>query len=227
MVSMASEALARGMSVVVTTTTKIWPVHDMPLLTRSRSASDDQFLLTIQSTVKTSGIACVGEALNERGKVLGISPAFVCKLKTAAAADILFVEADGAAGRTLKWHGPGEPVMPPCSDRVAVVGGLDAIGRSLDSNTVHRLEPMLTATGTRAGEPISTGLMAQTLLAASRFAPADAQVVYVLNKADDPSRLRLGRAVAERLAECDSTRVVLTRLGGADGAIATSDGSLG
>ena len=55
-------------------------------------------------------------------------------------ADHVLVEADGAAGRSLKAHAPYEPVVSARADLVIAVIGVDCLGVPMDDEHVHRAE---------------------------------------------------------------------------------------
>lgn len=100
---------------------------------------------------------------------------------------ILLVEADGSRGLPIKAPGPHEPVIPPGTDVVLGVIGLDALGMPIDDDHVFRPERLSEVTGAKAGEPITTDIIA--LLAAHpeglfRGASSYARKFILLNKSD-------------------------------------------
>ena len=52
----------------------------------------------------------------------------------------LFIEADGSKNRPLKAPAPHEPAIPSNVDKVCVVAGLSALGKPINSSSVHRGE---------------------------------------------------------------------------------------
>jgi probable selenium-dependent hydroxylase accessory protein YqeC len=54
----------------------------------------------------------------------------------------------------VKAPGPHEPVLPPGTDLVVGVVGLDCLGRAMDGRTVHRPELFSRVTGCAPGAPI-------------------------------------------------------------------------
>jgi len=92
------------------------------------------------------------EALPAEGKLRGIHPARAAEL--AAACDLLLVEADGARGRSIKAPSPTEPVVPPVTDLVVGLVGLDCLGAPLDERIAHRPELLGPLVGCASGEPI-------------------------------------------------------------------------
>jgi probable selenium-dependent hydroxylase accessory protein YqeC len=116
-------------------------------------------------------------------------------------ADLVLVEADGARGRSLKAPAAHEPVVPPASDVVVVVAGLDALGAALDAGLVHRLERVCALTGRPPGAPVDEDVLVGTLSLGGypERSPAAARTVVFLNKAEDESREAAARRVARRL----------------------------
>ncbi|MGD8552581.1 MAG: selenium cofactor biosynthesis protein YqeC [Anaerolineales bacterium] len=56
---------------------------------------------------------------------------------------ILLIEADGAAGRSIKAPAPHEPALPHNLDLLVPVVAIDALGENLDSDFVHRPDEIL------------------------------------------------------------------------------------
>jgi probable selenium-dependent hydroxylase accessory protein YqeC len=208
MLSLAAEAEAAGVKVIVTTTTKIWPVLGKPLIETEEAAS---LADRARHALIRSPLVVLGESITAEGKVRGLHPDLICRLARERIADFILVEGDGAAGRSLKAHRPGEPVVPACSSHVVIVAGIDAVGRIADDETVHRLEVFCRVSGARTGQVITPEQVTRSLLAARRYCPPGAAVAYLLNKADDAPALAAARAVADGLADlAPGARVVAT-----------------
>lgn len=173
-------ALARQLSgwgcrVLVTTTTKMMPPAR-------------NFMLLPGERVPHYKHLTVGSALDpETGKLLGVDPNTITDLKMRFQADYLLVEADGAAGRSIKAPEAHEPVIPACADLVVGLIGLDALGKPADAATVHRLESFLRVTGMNEGDSI--GEQALKALAVHpeglfKGSPEGARRIAFHNKAD-------------------------------------------
>src|SRR6185436_6681833 len=101
--------LARECSgrVVVTTTTRIWlPVADQAEL--HLATTPDQALGFVREPTWAAGVRAIGTATTAEGKLQGIPPDWVDAL--AGVADVILVEADGAAGKPLTAPRAYEPV---------------------------------------------------------------------------------------------------------------------
>lgn len=174
------EAAARGWRPLFTVTTKIYP-PDLP---------PHQWV--------------AGPALPD-GKLSGVTFDQVDALRVH---DLVVVEADGSAGRPLKFPAAHEPVIPPCTTVVLAVAGASAVGQPLSSDWVHRAAPAVEFLGQTMVTP---AVVARILTeVATRGRPISARVVPVLNQADSPERLASARAVGSELLRLGAPLVLLT-----------------
>ena len=185
----------RAQPLIITTTTKIWPPLHLPLLL----AETVDGVLSLQFPASGTAIV-VGNRTGSDGKLYGLAVESVDALVARDDRYVILCEADGAAGRPLKAHGPCEPVIPKRTSLVLVVAGLDAIGRDLDETVAHRLEPFTRITGLKAGDVLGPPHVAAAIQAAAELAPDGADVVSILNKADTTARLVAAEQVYRRLA---------------------------
>jgi probable selenium-dependent hydroxylase accessory protein YqeC len=201
-------AVRRSRSVIVTTTTKIWPPVGMPLVVKV--AGQDLADQVRRKLLHAPSVA-VGGDVNAIGKLVGLEPRDVCDLTESGVADVVLCEADGAAGRSLKVHGPHEPVIPACAVSVAVVAGLDAMGQLPGSEVIHRFERFIESYETDRAQPIDASLLSRVLMLAVKKIDPTTPVVFVLNKADDADARQEARRVAGELAkEIDQPIVIAT-----------------
>jgi probable selenium-dependent hydroxylase accessory protein YqeC len=94
----------------------------------------------------------LSRAAEPPGKMKGIHPSWIPALR--ASWDLILVEADGSKRLPVKAPAPHEPVLPPGTDLVVGVVGLDCLGQPMDDRTVHRPERFGAITGCAAGAPI-------------------------------------------------------------------------
>jgi probable selenium-dependent hydroxylase accessory protein YqeC len=136
------------------------------------------------------------------GKVKGIHPSWIPALR--ASWDLILVEADGSRRLPVKAPAEHEPVLPPGTDLVAGVIGLDCLGRPMDGATVHRPELFGAVTGCGSGQPIGWAHLA-ALAAHPRglFKCATGRRALLLNKADTlPAPPSLDGFRADRVLLC-------------------------
>src|SRR5680860_1875165 len=94
----------------------------------------------------------VGRSVSADGKLQGIPPEWTRRLRDIPGVEAVLVEADGAAGRSLKAPAPWEPVLPAAVTTVVAVAGVDAQGASLEGDKVHRWEEVERVLGPDSGE---------------------------------------------------------------------------
>jgi molybdenum cofactor cytidylyltransferase len=206
--ALAGEAVERGLSVVVTTTTRMWPPTSMPLVLDDER---EDIVATALYQLSASPCIAVGKAVTAAGKLAGLEPSAVCRLAESGVADVVLCEADGAAGRPLKLHGAHEPVVPGCATTVAVLAGLDSLGRIPGPEVIHRFERYVEMALWPAQEPISPATCADLMVLAGERLPSGVPAVYILTKADEPGlRHAAGAVAAEIAARVASPRVVVT-----------------
>lgn len=194
MLSLAS-SLAKDAGILLTTTTKIWPIANFPAVIVETAAEAREQL---EPCFSTSRGAVLARAVGRDGKLHGVEP----EMLTALAGNIgrvILCEADGSAGRPVKVHGAGEPVVPSGSTHVLIVAGLGAVGRPASAVTVHRIERYREVTGGAIGEPITAVHLARALSAMTGFIPLGAVPYFLLNQADSASARETGAEVAAQL----------------------------
>jgi probable selenium-dependent hydroxylase accessory protein YqeC len=200
--ALAAEARARGLRVLVTTTTHMGTLGEAttgPVLVESESEGAAVERDLARALDEHGRATVLGRRLRP-DKLEGLSPERVDAL--ARAADLVLVEADGARGRSLKAPAAHEPVIPASTTLVVVVAALDALGAPLDEVHMHRVDAVARAAGVTAGTTVDAEVMARALADADSYPsriPARARSAVFLNKADDPAALEAARAVARGL----------------------------
>lgn len=200
---LVAEAAAAGLRAVFTVTTRIYP----PPLPTLLGAEPERL-----AALLAGGPVCVARGPAPGGKLAGLDPAGVAAV--AALADVTMVEADGAAGRPLKFPLAHEPVLPPAATLVVPVAGATVLGQPLHPLHVHRAGAAAAFLGAPPGAPVTPEMVAALLWhpgAATRGRPPGARVVPVLNQADaaDPVRLTGARTAARALLDLGAPLVVV------------------
>lgn len=170
MYRLAEELRQRG-SVIVTTSTRIWPPGHLPF---AREAGP------------VAGVLCLGTPTAD-GKLAAPAQSFA---ELAALADFVLVEADGSAGLPLKAHAPHEPVIPENASRVIAVVGAAGLERPVD-RVVHRPEIFRALSG--AGELATAEAVARVLLREALHSRV------LINQADSPERCDAARRLGALL----------------------------
>jgi len=197
--ALADELSMERKGVIVTTTTKIWEPAPSPTFSLFCSS---QFALVKQWVIEKLGsvpyLVIAREKLSN-GKLRGIPPAWVEELDTLPGVSFLMIEADGAAGHSLKAPREDEPVLPAHSSLLVPVVGIDALGCPLDDEHVFRTELAIRLLGLTPGTEVTGEVVARLLAHLLRDKPPGARVIPFLNKADLPGGLEKGRALGQCL----------------------------
>ena len=196
---LAAEARSEGWRVLVTTTTHMGTMAEA---TTGRvlveTGTGPAIEADLARALATEGRATVLGRRVRADKIEGLAPERVDAL--AATADLVLVEADGARGRSLKVPAAHEPVIPASTTLVIVVAALDALGRPLAAETVHRLDLVCAATGAREGAVLDPELLAAALAHPSSYLSrirAGVRSAVFLNKADaEPATGAAGEVAA-------------------------------
>lgn len=193
--SLAREARASGLTVLVTTTTHMGPRSDAsggPVLVEADGHSDRD----IARALATDGMATVLGRRVREDKLQGLPPEHVDRL--ARLADLTLVEADGARGRSLKAPAAHEPVVPTTCTVMVVLAALDAIGTRVDGDLVHRPEIVSRLAGLAVDALVTEDAFVAALTHRESYPSrvVGARALVFLNKVEDEA----ARAAAGRLA---------------------------
>lgn len=223
-----SDLMREGRSVLFTTTTKIFP-PGMPSPARTVVASSPMDVMHYaQDLPPKRRCLAAGSGINEAGKWIGYPPEAINDFHHSGLWDWILVEADGAAGRPVKGHAAHEPVIPRCTTHCAVLTGLDALDRPLDSETVHRPGIFARFTGLAPGDRISSEAIAAMIThpyGPLGSCPKGAFTCAVFNKSDIPDSAKCRSALVASLQDavhrppagtrdlpCTVNRMVITSL---------------
>lgn len=212
MLHLARQLSRAGYPVLVTTTTKLYaPSPDqVPVCLLAEDASDLIRQWMALSPPPPWVMAASGILPESRPeKLIGFPPGAIDRLSAAHIFRWILVEADGAAGRSLKAPADHEPVIPESSGAVIAVAGLDVIGKPLHDAHVFRAARFARLTGLAMGDPVTAASVAAAVLHPEglfKGSPDSAQKIVYLNKAEGQTRRSAGREMAAILAAADSHR---------------------
>lgn len=147
---LAAELRRKG-SVILCTSTKIYPPAQLPIL---RNAAEEE----AAAALAAHGAICLGEDTAE-GKLAAPHLDFETLVRLA---DFVLVEADGSKHLPLKAHAPHEPVIPPNARRVVTVIGASAFSRPLHT-VCHRAQLAASRLGVGEDELVTPALVAKLL----------------------------------------------------------------
>lgn len=210
MFRLGSEAHERGLKTVLTTTTRIYCPEDTELaIAVSRDSRELLSGIRRQLTVFSTLVA--GAELASDNKLAGIDPQLVAGI-LAAGADLVIVEADGAARKPFKAPAGHEPVIPDASTLVIPVVGVDCLDRPLLPEYIHRPEIVAELSGLNPGDRITPETVARVLthpLGFRKGLPQNCRWVPFINKAETDRELAQARIIARLVGEIVPCRVII------------------
>jgi probable selenium-dependent hydroxylase accessory protein YqeC len=178
----ARERAAQGRRTLVTTTTKIIQPISTPdeTLVLADTLADCQ--TKVQQALKASPTVVLASNQPKDGplslawigadypvkfepyKLTGVPPEWIEPLAAPEiGAGVILIEADGAAHRMLKAPNNQEPVIPSCATLVVPMADMEALGKPLSEETVHRPLLLGDLAGLPLGSPVSSELIAVAL----------------------------------------------------------------
>jgi len=202
MFSLARELASSGRFVITTTTTKILEPSSVETPLLLVEADEEKMLRTLLHNVdKYRHITLASEKLS-LGKLNGVSPELVVKLAELEQVSYIIVEADGAAGKSLKAPNPTEPVIPHNTSLVIPMVGIDAVGYRLTKENVFRPEIVSKLLKLPLGEVVSAEAIAFLITHPQgiiKGSPIQARIIPFINKIDLEESLPKGRELASKI----------------------------
>ncbi len=194
MFRLADEIVAAGGRVVTTTTTRIFVAQTRLAPVHVQSLAD------VRAALETSPhVLLTGEFDLAEDKALGVPPNAVCDLKSEISDATILVEADGSRQLPFKAPAEHEPAIPNCATLVVPVVGIDAIGKPLSPQFVHRPDMIARI---HAGETVTPEMVAVVLAhpeGGRKGVPNGARVIVLINKVETENHRAIARDIADRL----------------------------
>ena len=203
------EIAAAGSRVIATTTTHLG-IHQAPDGGPDVVIAQDGAIpwAAVEAMLAARGrCLLVGPIAQERRT--GIPPTQVDELARCAAdlgVGALVVEADGSRQRAVKAPAAHEPVLPATTTHVVAVVGVDAVGRALKPNSVHRPEVVRGLLGLpdNATPRLTPAMIARLVThpaGGGKDMPPQAQLIPLINKVETVTDLAVARWVAQSWAD--------------------------
>ena len=217
MYRLARELVGSGRTVLTTTSTRIYPPAANQCAFCILAPTAEGILeRAIRAMKEHRHITAAAGRDPESGKLSGLAPEEIDRLRSSRVFDWIIVEADGAAGRPLKAPAAHEPVIPSGSGWVVGMAGLQAVGNPLNDQWVFRPEVFARITGLAPGAAITAEAVAACLAHRSgvlKGAPADCRCLAFLNRADGAERRAAGLRIADLLGRIDDAPIQRTIVG--------------
>jgi molybdenum cofactor cytidylyltransferase len=203
MFRLADELAAADWGVVTTMTTRIFVGQMAHAPARLVMQGEGALLARLPTALaEHRHVLIAGGTIVEQDKVEGVPPGLVDRIAAHAGVDAVIVEADGSRRLPFKAPAAHEPVVPSATTVLVPMVGLDALGRPLTPENVHRPERVAALTGAREGDPVTPEMVVAVLGhpdGGAKGLPEAARLVPYLNKADGPALLARGREIARLL----------------------------
>ena len=197
---LAQELKMFGKKVLVTTTTNMASAESMQADSLVIDSSKD---LCLFSRVEPGTVVCLGGSMvNDRGKLKGVDLEYISEIYQRHVFDYIVVEADGSKRKPIKAPAHYEPLIPSATTLVIGVIGLDALGKAITEEHVHRPELFCSVTGKNMGDIIDRQCLVSLIISKNglfKNVGRGCRKLVVLNKADHPDREEEGRLVANEL----------------------------
>lgn len=212
MFAIARELAEYGRGIILTTTTKIWKPSSPQVIFY---LNDQLSNLKKWVTKNLSSFSCVLLAHKElnNGKLQGLDPQWVDELSKLEFVSWIIVEADGAAGRSLKAPQEGEPVIPQSTTLLIPVVGVDVLGAPLEERYVFRSSIAMEILKVPRGSPISPAMIGKLLLTVCQNRPAKSRLIPFINKVDLEDGLPKARILARDWGIYKDTQISMVVLG--------------
>ncbi|MGB3634366.1 MAG: selenium cofactor biosynthesis protein YqeC [Rubrobacteraceae bacterium] len=159
--ALSRELKQDGITALVVPTTKMFlrEAEEVGPLVISRDVEELGAL--IKEALSDSVAVVAGKGLLSKKRVEGVEPNWVEQLSPLA--EVTLVEADGSRRRPLKGTAAHEPALPKASTLVVGVGNIEAFGKPLNEEYVHRPEVLAELTGLGTGQSITAQAFASAL----------------------------------------------------------------
>lgn len=210
MYHLARELALKGMRVITTTTTKIFPpcASESPQLILADN--EERLLKKTQELFQQVNHITVAEKFIGP-KLKGLSPTLIDTMREQEIADVILIEADGAKHRPLKAPNETEPVIPSSTTWTLAMVGLDGIGKQNTEDVVFRPEYFSRLTGIKGGEMITPDAVARVILhpeGLTQGTPENAGIVVILNQGEIARDLDAGRELAQFIMKAKNNAIV-------------------
>lgn len=216
MFRLARELSQRGERVLTTTTTRMYAptAAQSPGYILAETAEEivERAALSLS---KLRHITAGSGLISDQGKLSGLPPEVIDRLRASQVFDWIIVEADGAAGRAMKAPADHEPVIPNCTGWLVGMVGLSVLGKPLTNQWVFRPELFARITGLPAGATVTEAAVAAALghpLGILKGAPNRCRCLVFLNQADDPGGQAAGMRICsllKRYRPCGNLRAIV------------------
>ncbi|MEW6636564.1 MAG: selenium cofactor biosynthesis protein YqeC [Actinomycetota bacterium] len=209
--ALATELKETGLRVLALPTTKMFQ-SEADRIGATVTAGDPEALRNaVERAFASNRSVVAGGGLLSKKRIAGVAPAQVPDL--ARLADVTLVEADGARRRLIKGTADHEPALPAGVSLVVAVGNIEAFGKPVSEDHVHRPELFSRLTGVGPGQSITARAFARALQKGSlQNIPETARAAALITGVEPGPRMADASVVARELWRSGIKRVVFASL---------------
>lgn len=188
-----AEELRYEHRVLVTTTTKIY----MP----EKECYD--FLNIGENSFNNNianGIYLQGKFVNEENKIIGLSDDII--EKEVPYFDYILIEADGSKKKIIKGWNDTEPVIISKTSKTIGIINIEAIGKVINADNVHRVEQFLHITASKGNESITIEHLSSLIFhPKGLFKESKGEKILFVNRVEGPEKTDLTYKLLSRIKE--------------------------
>lgn len=195
MYSLAEELRGEN-KVLVTTTTKIY----MPNKKYYDFITINESNFNKYNYKKTNGIYLYGSFLNEENKIIGLDTELLeAQLPYF---DYVLVEADGSKRKSIKGWKDDEPVIIKNTHKTIGILSIDALGKKVNIENVHRLYEFKSITNSKENEIVTEKHLTSLVFHnKGLFKDARGEKILFINKIDTDNELILAQKLVNSILE--------------------------
>jgi probable selenium-dependent hydroxylase accessory protein YqeC len=217
MFALGIELSSERKGILLTTTTKIWEPAPSPSFALFLSENFSEMKKWAVDNLQKYSYLVIAQKKLADGKLQGIVPQWVEELDSLPGVSFVVVEADGAAGRSLKAPREGEPVVPLNTSLLIPVVGIDALGCPLEEKHVFRSEIAARVLNMALGSTVTEPMIARLIEEIIKGRPPNERVIPFINKVDLPGGMEKARRLASHLQRIEGVKIERVVLGQAQG----------
>ncbi len=220
MFHLAKQFAGSGLRVLTTSTTKIYPPtsqqSEVVIVAENAELTIEEIRLKARTHQHISALSSYTE---EKNKLVGFPPDEINIFQESRLFDRIIVEADGAAGRSLKFPADHEPVIPQNTAIWIGVIGLDILGLGFSEERVFRSSLVMERSNFQQGQMIDEDFItkfSQLPKGITKGVPEKTFACLFLNKADTPMLRDSGQQIGKMIQKQQPKLFDLIMVGQAD-----------
>jgi len=213
MFALGNELSGGRKGTILATTTKIWEPAPSPNFALFLSEQISEMKEWVLENLGKYPYLVIARKKLDDGKLQGVLPEWVEEFLSLPDVSSIIVEADGAAGRSLKAPREGEPVLPDNTTLLVPVVGIDVLGCPLDEQNVFRSQIAARILNVAMGTTVTEEMIARLIAEIIKDRPEKARVIPFINKVDLPGGLAQGRKLASYLLRTEGIKTESVILG--------------